>query len=112
MVKNIDPSGDSNPFDLVDFDGTLFFSANDGTNGYELWRSDGTSDGTTMVANLAAGPASSAASRLTVLKKSLFFVAKREGALSSHVQLYVYGEEVNFPWSLFLPANMKKSGNP
>jgi ELWxxDGT repeat protein len=29
--------------------GTLFFTANDGVNGYELWKSDGTSSGTVLV---------------------------------------------------------------
>ena len=33
---------------LVVFNGNLFFAATDG-NGNELWKSDGTSDGTVMV---------------------------------------------------------------
>src|SRR5262249_37526668 len=36
----------------------LFFFANDGTNGQELWTSDGTTAGTTMVADLSPGSVS------------------------------------------------------
>ena len=36
----------------------LFFPADNGTNGYELWRSDGTTDGTYMVKDIYAGSSS------------------------------------------------------
>ncbi|HHD62851.1 MAG TPA: hypothetical protein ENK96_00480 [Desulfobulbaceae bacterium] len=74
----------------------------------QLWTSDGISADTTLVANLA-GPAGSGPKEFTVLKKSLFFVARDYLYFD---RLYVYGEEEHFPWSLFFPANMKKSGNP
>ena len=35
-------TGSSNPRDLTNVGGTLFFTADDGTHGHELWRSDGT----------------------------------------------------------------------
>ncbi|MEP7010101.1 MAG: ELWxxDGT repeat protein [Acidobacteriota bacterium] len=38
---------------------TIFFAADDGTNGRELWISDGTAAGTYLVRDLAVGPASS-----------------------------------------------------
>jgi ELWxxDGT repeat protein len=61
LVKDIYPGGSvggygyypnsSNPSNLTNFNGTLYFSANDGTHGTELWKSDGTSAGTIMVAD-------------------------------------------------------------
>src|SRR4051794_7165503 len=35
--------------------GYLFFTATDGVHGRELWRSDGTADGTMMLADLSPG---------------------------------------------------------
>jgi len=53
LVKDIVPGfGDSYPRSLVDVDGTLFFIADDGLHGWELWRSDGTDDGTFMVKDI------------------------------------------------------------
>jgi ELWxxDGT repeat protein len=52
MVKNINPSGDSDPDYLVALGSTLYFRANDGTDGTELWKSDGTSAGTVMVKDI------------------------------------------------------------
>jgi len=49
------PSRDS-PFGLVDANGTLFFEANDGTYGNELWNSDGTVAGTVMLTHQGAAP--------------------------------------------------------
>jgi trimeric autotransporter adhesin len=44
--------GSSNPESLTNVNGTLFFTADNVTNGRELWKSDGTTDGTTLVINL------------------------------------------------------------
>ena len=37
---------------LAAFDGSLYFSADDGTRGRALWRSDGTAAGTTRVRDI------------------------------------------------------------
>jgi ELWxxDGT repeat protein len=64
----------SNPVNLTAIGPTLYFTASDGTHGAELWKSDGTSDGTTMVADINDTGASNA----TVLVEAngqLFFTA-------------------------------------
>jgi len=37
IVKDINPSGGSGPDQLTNINGTLFFSADDGVNGRQLW---------------------------------------------------------------------------
>lgn len=65
MVKDINPGSGSSIGKIsfaTDVDGTLFFWADDGTNGYELWKSDGTPGGTMMVKNInATSPGASSA---------------------------------------------------
>jgi hypothetical protein len=45
MVLDINPTEDSFPSDLIDVNGTIYSSANDGTHGYELRKSEGTTLG-------------------------------------------------------------------
>ncbi|HEV3079098.1 MAG TPA: ELWxxDGT repeat protein, partial [Gemmataceae bacterium] len=65
----------SYPGSLTNVNGTLFFNANDGTHGYELWKSDGTKAGTTMVADINPGSAGSGPIILTNVNGTLFFSA-------------------------------------
>jgi ELWxxDGT repeat protein len=51
MVKDINPDGDSIPRNLVNLNGTLFFSARQG----ELWKSDGTEEGTILIKSIPSG---------------------------------------------------------
>lgn len=51
----------------------LIFEASDGTHGCELWRTDGTADGTSMVADLTPGRAGSFLSQLVALENLAIF---------------------------------------
>ena len=49
MVSDIYSASSSDPSHLFAVGGLLYFQADDGMNGIELWRSDGTSAGTNLV---------------------------------------------------------------
>jgi ELWxxDGT repeat protein len=55
--------------------GAVAFAASNGVKGLELWMTDGTSEGTRMVADMAEGAMSSSPTQLTVSGPRLFFVA-------------------------------------
>ena len=79
MVKDIHDSGNnfgsSDPSNLVVMNNTLFFSAQDGSNWTELWKSDGTASGTLMVKDINSGTGSSSPSHFAVAGSVLFFKA-------------------------------------
>ncbi len=52
LVKNIHASGSSEPRSLTAVGNTLFFTADDGVHGRELWKSNGTGPGTLMVRDI------------------------------------------------------------
>jgi ELWxxDGT repeat protein len=76
LVRDINP-GDANSFpsELIDVNGTLFFTADDGTHGYELWKSDRTRVGTVMVKDIWPGSTGSSPAELTDVNGALFFTA-------------------------------------
>src|SRR5690554_7736717 len=49
----IHPTGGSNPNYFTELNGKLYFQANNGTDGMELWVTDGTESGTQMVKNIS-----------------------------------------------------------
>ncbi len=55
--------------------GTLYFRANDGANGTELWKSDGTSAGTVLVRNISPGASGAFPNYLTNVNGTLYFLA-------------------------------------
>lgn len=60
---------------MTNLNGVLLFAATDGTKGRELWKSDGTATGTTLVKNIASGSASSNPQQLTVVGNYVYFTA-------------------------------------
>jgi len=55
--------------------GAVYFAADDGKSGNELWRSDGTAAGTYLLKDIATGSAASNPSQLTVAGSQLYFAA-------------------------------------
>ena len=80
----------SNPTGLTVFNGEVYFAADNGSSGRELWKTDGTADGTVLVRDIYTGeynyirngndygvyPNSSSPAQLTVVGDTLFFVAR------------------------------------
>ena len=83
MVAEINPTPDpgngdtflmdSSPANLTVFGGLLYFSANDGVHGRELWSFDGTT--ARLALDINPGPCGSEVSELTVFNGALYFAA-------------------------------------
>jgi ELWxxDGT repeat protein len=85
-VKDIRPQSQTGleagtpPTALTAVDGLLYFAVNDGVSGEELWRSDGTAEGTVRVADLVPGGGSSNPRAFTPFGGGLLVVARDEAA--------------------------------
>jgi trimeric autotransporter adhesin len=83
MVKNINTGSsgadDSSPYDLTALGDYLYFQATDATHGTELWRTNGTAEGTTLVQDIYEGGTYGADSsnpyNLTALGGYIYFSA-------------------------------------
>ena len=83
LVKNIRASAQSsNPEELYNHRGQLFFSANNGRNGQEPWVSQGSTESTKLFLDINKGKKNSSPASFTSYKQSLFFAANdgRNGA--------------------------------
>lgn len=87
LVRDIDTSTSSNPqinsympygnfLPAATLNGFTYFAANDGSHGRELWRSDGTSAGTTLCADIYPGEQSSNPQQIVICNNKLFFITK------------------------------------
>lgn len=73
-VKDIRPGAlGSNPDHLTDVNGTLYFAANDGKSGIELWKSDGTNAGTVLVKDIFQGGGNGNPKSLSNVNGTLYF---------------------------------------
>jgi len=123
LVKDINPGGNglsgfsSTNGTAVVTGGVLYFWADDGVNGVELWKSNGTEAGTSMVVDLCPGACSSSPNSLTASGTDVFFsatnpVTGRElwitNGTAAGTQLVINIEPGNGSSS---PARLKKIGN-
>lgn len=76
LVQDINQGvNSSSPLALTNVNGTLFFYANNGINGYELWKSDGTNVGTFMLKDIYPGNSIYFQNYLININGTLFFDA-------------------------------------
>ncbi|RYD38479.1 MAG: hypothetical protein EOP87_01495 [Verrucomicrobiaceae bacterium] len=59
---------------IVLLDGIMYFAGRDAANGTELWRSDGTSEGTYIVKDITPGQNASSPKSLSVVGSRIFFI--------------------------------------
>lgn len=64
------------PEELTSTDRFVYFSASDAEHGAELWRSDGTREGTQLLHDLVPGPAGSFPTNLTAVGGEVFYVTE------------------------------------
>ncbi|MCW5316351.1 pre-peptidase [Nostoc sp. KVJ3] len=78
-------SGSSNPSNLTVASNILYFTANDGSTGSQLWKSDGTVANTTRLTNINSGNFNPA--NLTVFNNKLYFSAN-DGIKGTELWVY------------------------
>lgn len=69
----------SNPRSFAALNGFVYFNADDGTAGQELWKSNGTQGGTSLVKDIQTGSGSSDASEMTAFGNVVLFRAHGSG---------------------------------
>ncbi len=73
FTYSTDFSASSDPGDFIRVNETIYFRADDGIHGFELWKSDGTSSGTSLVKDITPGVGDSYFYELTPANGQLFF---------------------------------------
>ncbi|MEM7113655.1 MAG: ELWxxDGT repeat protein [Chloroflexota bacterium] len=71
--ENFWPDPEVSPLYLTVSGNQFFFVTDDGEHGHELWRSDGTTEGTQLVKDIRAGAASGWPAHLTAVHDTLYF---------------------------------------
>lgn len=97
LISDIRPGQlGSEPHDFESYNGKLYFSANDGTNGIELWVYDPVTNATTMAANIKSDAGSSLPLYKTVFDGKLFFAAdKIANTGGTRKELYYFNDNTN-----------------
>ena len=102
LLKDINTAisltGSSNPGNFAAVNGTIYFTSETPTTGFELWKTDGTEAGTMLVKDIEPGDGSSNPTSLTNLNGTLIFAAttalrgkelwKSDGTAAGTVMVY------------------------
>ena len=86
---------------MFEYNETLYFNADDGTQGRELWQSDGTVTGTSLVADINPGSGNSNPQYFTMLGDIMYFTAY-DATTGSEIWTY----DTNSPASTSNPAQL------
>lgn len=88
----INPGGSSSPTGLTNVSGVLYFSANDGTNGIELWKVDGTGQAVMVDDSIPGGGISQFGSSgpvsMTNVNSTVYFIASDGGVNNTGFELW------------------------
>ncbi len=76
QVKNINTTSGSIPDNMIEMGGYVYFTANNGSTGAELWRSDGTEGGTTLVMDINSGTTGSDITNMVAMNGKIYFKAE------------------------------------
>lgn len=103
LVKDINPSGGGHPCMIGALNNNAIFFADDGTNGFELWTSDGTTGGTQMLKDINPGSADGIDDIIAYkANNAIFFVATEP----------THGEELWITDGTTVGTKMVKDINP
>ncbi|PZU83602.1 MAG: hypothetical protein DI529_12375 [Chryseobacterium sp.] len=79
-INTVSATAGSGPNNFVEYNGKVYFSASDGsTTGNELWVTDGTEQGTSLVKDLFPGSSSSFPEKMVVYGGKLYFLMSNTG---------------------------------
>ncbi len=94
LLKDIRPgsTGSSSQSDSIEGqrlfianDTYVFFVANDGTNGNQLWRTDGTTNGTVMISNFSNGAIRFTTTNCAIYNNELYFSGSEQSSLGTEL---------------------------